>query len=153
MYVAEEMHHKQPFALGHGGWAGTECTGSMASHVLFLHGVDCVCRSEIIQHVSTPFSAIVCSSIRILCDHLDDRFHAQKHGRAVASMGVDLVDACLSAVDGEKDPRCLLLLFSIIQVCCALHMAHTPRMYRSAHRMTRFLLKSPDAKFPVAPLL
>ncbi|MEW5299353.1 MAG: hypothetical protein WDW36_002378 [Sanguina aurantia] len=39
----------------------------------------------------------------------------QKHGCAVANLGVDLVDACLSAVDGEKDPRCLLLLFSIIQ--------------------------------------
>lgn len=34
----------------------------------------------------------------------------------LCSQNVDLVQAVISAIDGEKDPRCLMIAFKAIQV-------------------------------------
>ncbi|KAG1654530.1 hypothetical protein FOA52_008535 [Chlamydomonas sp. UWO 241] len=48
----------------------------------------------------------------------------QEHGVAAAIAGVDIADATLTAIDEEKDPRCLLLSFQIVQA--------TARVYHTA---------------------
>lgn len=40
----------------------------------------------------------------------------QVWGVSAAKAGVNLVEGCIAAVDGEKDPRCLLLSFKLVQV-------------------------------------
>jgi hypothetical protein len=40
----------------------------------------------------------------------------QTWGVAAAKAGVNLMEGCIAAIDGEKDPRCLLLAFELVQV-------------------------------------
>ncbi|KAL6756685.1 Dos2-interacting transcription regulator of RNA-Pol-II-domain-containing protein [Haematococcus lacustris] len=45
-------------------------------------------------------------------------------GVAAARSGLDLAEACVAAIDGEKDPRCLLLAFSLVQAVARVY--HQP---------------------------
>ena len=42
----------------------------------------------------------------------------QMHGKDMQKQAVPIIDAMIAAVDGERDPRCLMLAFQCIQ-----HMA------------------------------
>lgn len=45
----------------------------------------------------------------------------QHYGRAAALQGVDVLEGTIAAVDGEKDPRCLLLAFKAVATVAQLH--------------------------------
>ena len=47
----------------------------------------------------------------------------QQYGRELLDTGPSLVDGIMQAVDGERDPRCLLLAFSSIEHTVALYSA------------------------------
>ena len=39
----------------------------------------------------------------------------QTHGAEAVKAGVDVIKGLITAIDGEKDPRCLLLSFQLTQ--------------------------------------
>ena len=46
----------------------------------------------------------------------------QAHGPDLVEEGVPLVEAMIAAVDGERDPRCLMLAFGCIRLMAQLHL-------------------------------
>ncbi|GLI64418.1 hypothetical protein VaNZ11_007629 [Volvox africanus] len=47
----------------------------------------------------------------------------RRWGRLAGRLAVPLLDAFLGAMDGEKDPRCLLLAFEAVKALCEMHHA------------------------------
>lgn len=45
----------------------------------------------------------------------------QGYGRAVVEGGVDMLEAVTASSDGERDPRCLMLVFSAVRELLALY--------------------------------
>ena len=52
----------------------------------------------------------------------------QGHGARLIEQSVDLLGWAASALDGEKDPRCLLLGFQSVQELCSLYAKHNPEV-------------------------
>ncbi len=52
----------------------------------------------------------------------------QGHGAELMKQSVDLLGWAVTALDGEKDPRCLLLGFQSIRELCSLYATHDPEV-------------------------
>ena len=52
----------------------------------------------------------------------------QGHGAKLIEQSVDLLGWAVSALDGEKDPRCLLLGFQSVRELCSLYATHSPQV-------------------------
>ncbi|KAK9823856.1 hypothetical protein WJX72_005960 [[Myrmecia] bisecta] len=50
----------------------------------------------------------------------------QLHGPALVEAEVDMIEGVLASVDGEKDPRCLLLAFQAVRAVVTLYSTTTP---------------------------
>ena len=60
------------------------------------------------------------------CDPGANMGCVQLHGPGLLEAGVPLVDVVVAAVDGERDPRCLLLSFECIQCTAKIHLQAGP---------------------------
>lgn len=51
----------------------------------------------------------------------------QVFGEGLLGQGVRLVEDVTQVVDGERDPRCLLVAFDLIRAVVTLYSTHNPR--------------------------
>ena len=52
----------------------------------------------------------------------------QRHGAELIRQSVDLLGWAVSALDGEKDPRCLLSGLQSVRELCTLYATHSPEV-------------------------
>lgn len=60
----------------------------------------------------------------------------QKFGRQLAELEVDMLQGTIAAIDGEKDPRCLLLSFKCGQQAITVYQNAAPQACLGALHMT-----------------
>lgn len=65
----------------------------------------------------------------------------QLHGALLLKEGAPLLDVIAAAMDGERDPRCLMLAFACVQTIAELHK-HAGQERIQASSLSRIRLKS-----------
>lgn len=64
----------------------------------------------------------------IHCATEEEGFCMQEHGAALLKRQVNLMEGAVAALDGEGDPRCLLLGFQAIRELSCLYTQHDPEV-------------------------
>ncbi|GFH09669.1 MMS19_N domain-containing protein, partial [Haematococcus lacustris] len=126
-------HSTQPSASSQACLAESDCLGLVRSVV-----------DELAGHVQELTQRERQASLQLMLTA------TQVCGAAAARSGLDLAEACVAAIDGEKDPRCLLLAFSLVKaqapevvevLSCYFPLTFTPPK-NDPHRISRAQLAS-----------
>ena len=59
---------------------------------------------------------------------MTSRVLLQRYGAYLVECGVDLLQGVIAAIDGEKDPRCLLLSFQLTQLVIQVYENTAPQV-------------------------
>lgn len=64
-------------------------------------------------HLDAPTVRLCASSTHTIYTQPHVRARPQEYGSVLVAADVDVIDACITAIDQEKDPRCLLTGFDL----------------------------------------